>query len=149
MLVDADRECDDDTGRVLACTLHQPGPGGRPVYVHAKVCIVDDRWLTLGSANLNEHSLFNDTEVNVVVQDADFARAARLRLWSEHLERPEEEVAGDPARVVDELWRPLAEEHARQRRTQGHAHHRLSLLEHVSRRREALWGPLNGLVVDG
>ena len=27
--------------------------------------IVDDGWLTLGSANLNEHSLFNDTEMNV------------------------------------------------------------------------------------
>ena len=40
-----------------------------PVYVHAKVGIVDDAWLTIGSANLNEHSLFNDTEMNVVCQE--------------------------------------------------------------------------------
>ncbi len=149
LLVDADRESGDETSRLLACTLHQAGPAGRPVYVHAKIGIVDDRWLTVGSANLNEHSLFNDTEVNVVVQDEAFARSARLRLWSEHLERPAEEVAGEPASVVDSLWRPLAEEHANQRRVHGHAHHRLSLLEHVSRRSQALWGPLNGLVVDG
>ena len=57
-----------------------------PVYVHAKVGIVDDAWLTIGSANLNEHSLFNDTEMNVVCHDGELARATRLRLWAEHLE---------------------------------------------------------------
>jgi phosphatidylserine/phosphatidylglycerophosphate/cardiolipin synthase-like enzyme len=149
LLVDADRESGGGTSRLLACTLHQPGPGGRAVYVHAKVGIVDDRWLTLGSANLNEHSLFNDTEVNVVVHDEELVRATRLRLWSEHLERPVEDVARRPAAVVDELWRPLAETHAHERRARGHCNHRLSLLEHVSRRTEALWGPLNGLFVDG
>ncbi len=149
ILVDADRESGDGRGRLLACTLYQTGRGGHPVYVHAKVGIVDDRWLTVGSANLNEHSLFNDTEVNVVVRDEALARATRLRLWSEHLERPPEEVADEPARVVDELWKPLAEQQLDHRRRHGHSTRRLSLLPHVSRRSEALWGPLNGLVVDG
>jgi len=135
--------------RFLACTLYQPGPDGLPVYVHAKVGIVDDRWLTVGSANLNEHSLFNDTEVNVVLRDEQAARAARLRLWSEHLELPVGEIDGDPAAVVDELWRPLAERNARTRKQAGHCEHRLTLLPHVSRRSEALWGPLNGLLIDG
>ncbi|MGZ4391194.1 MAG: hypothetical protein ACXVRK_03570 [Gaiellaceae bacterium] len=36
-----------------------------PIYVYAKVGIVDDAWVTLGSANLNDHSLFNDTAVNL------------------------------------------------------------------------------------
>jgi phosphatidylserine/phosphatidylglycerophosphate/cardiolipin synthase-like enzyme len=125
-----------DRDRFLACTLYQPH--GNSVYVHAKVCIVDDAWLTVGSANLNEHSLFNDTEVNVVVRDEAFARAARLQLWSEHLER---DAAGEPARVVDEVWRPLANE--------GSPERKLRLLRGVSRRTRALWGPLNGLLVDG
>ena len=43
-----------------------PRRAAAPVYVHAKVGVVDDRWLTIGSANLNEHSLFNDTEMNVL-----------------------------------------------------------------------------------
>ena len=75
------------------------GAAGRPVYVHAKVGIVDDRWLTLGSANLNEHSLFNDTEMNVVMPDRR-ARDARRGCGSgrEHLERPLDELDGDPRR---------------------------------------------------
>ena len=85
VLVDAAREGGDEP-RFLACTLFQPH--GKRVYVHAKIGIVDDAWMTVGSANLNEHSLFNDTEVNVVVRDPRFIRAARLRLWEEHLEQP-------------------------------------------------------------
>jgi phosphatidylserine/phosphatidylglycerophosphate/cardiolipin synthase-like enzyme len=135
--------------RFIATTLYQTGPHGQPIYVHAKIGIVDDRWLTVGSANLNEHSLFNDTEVNVVLRDGQAARAARLRLWSEHLELPVGQIDGDPARVVDELWRPLAERNARARKQVGHCEHRLALLQHVSRRSEALWGPFNGLLVDG
>ena len=149
VLVDADHQSGDDTSRFLACTLYQRGRGGHPVYVHAKVGIVDDRWLTVGSANLNEHSFFNDTEVNVVVRDEKVARSARLRLWSEHLERTVEEVSGDSASLVDDVWRPLAEEQLERRRREGAVHHRLTLLPHVSRRAGALLGPLNGLIVDG
>jgi len=148
VLVDA-AERGGDSRRFSSCTLYQPGPNGKPVYVHAKVGIVDDCWLTAGSANLNEHSLFNDTEVNVVVRDEELAREARLRLWSEHLERPVDEIDGDPVRVVDQLWRPLAEQNAEHRRLHGWTPHRLVMLPHVSRRTEALRGPLNGLLVDG
>jgi len=145
-LVTADR----DAGRFLACTVYSRAGGpSSPIYVHAKVGIVDDRWLTVGSANLNEHSLFNDTECNVVVRDPALVREARLRLWEEHLERPRGEIDGDPARVFDELWKPLAEERLERRRRDGWAHGKLTLLPHVSRRSEALLGPLNGLFVDG
>jgi len=149
ILIDADKRSGDDTCRFLACTLFQEGRGGHPVYVHSKAAIVDDAWLTIGSANLNEHSLFNDTEVNVVLRDEELARETRLRLWSEHLERPRDQVDGDPAALFDELWKPLAEERLEQRRRQGWADGKLTLLPHVSRRAEAIWGPLNGLVVDG
>jgi len=137
VLVDAAREGGDDE-RFLACTLFQPGAAGNPVYVHAKIGVVDDRWLTVGSANLNEHSLFNDSEVNVVVRDEAFVRAARERLWSEHLEQG---VTGDPVRAIDELWRPRANESSDGRK--------LRLLRGVSRRTRALLGPVDGLLVDG
>jgi phosphatidylserine/phosphatidylglycerophosphate/cardiolipin synthase-like enzyme len=130
-----------DGRRFLACTLFQPGPTGGPVYVHAKIGIVDDNWLTIGSANLNEHSLFNDSEVNVVLRDEAFVRAARLRLWSEHLARPVAELEGDPCRIVDELWHAISEERSQEQK--------LRKLSHVSRRSRALLGPLNGLLVDG
>jgi len=140
---------DAGAGRFLACTLWQPGPRGRPVYVHAKVGIVDDRWLTLGSANLNEHSLFNDTELNVVAHDPELARGTRLRLWSEHLECDPAQLEAAPARIVDERWRPLAEEQLQRARREGHSTRKLRLLPHLSRRSKALLGPLNGLLVDG
>ena len=67
-------EADADAGRLLACTLYaRSGRLTDPIYVHAKIGIVDDGWLTIGSANLNEHSLFNDTEMNVVTHDPELA----------------------------------------------------------------------------
>ena len=142
-------ECDGG-GRLLACTLYALGElGPKPVYVHAKIGIVDDRWLTIGSANLNEHSLFNDTELNVVTCDPTLARETRLRLWAEHLQRPPSEISGDPTRVVDEVWKPTAEEQGRRRAAGEPPTHRLSLLPHVSRRTRRLLGPINGLLVDG
>jgi phosphatidylserine/phosphatidylglycerophosphate/cardiolipin synthase-like enzyme len=145
-------EADAGRGRLVACTLHSRDPAaGRsaPVYVHAKIGIVDDRWMTLGSANLNAHSLFNDTEVNIVAQDAALVLDTRHRLWAEHLELPVADVAGDPARVVDELWKPVAGASSRCSDAGGTPDHRLSLLQGCSRRAERLLGPLQGLLVDG
>jgi phosphatidylserine/phosphatidylglycerophosphate/cardiolipin synthase-like enzyme len=142
-------EADGPGDRFLACTLWQPGSRAKPVYVHAKIGIVDDRWLTLGSANLNEHSFFNDTEVNVVTHDPEIARAVRLRLWSEHLGCDPAEIEGDPAQIVDERWRPVAQEQLERRRRGEGATHRLVLLPHVSRRSKGVLGPLNGFLVDG
>jgi len=143
-------EADDGAGRVLACCLFaRAGSASDAIYVHAKVGIVDDRWLTVGSANLNDHSLFNDTEMNIVTHDAGLARATRLSLWAEHLESTPAEVDGDPADVIDERWRPIAEEQLDRRRSGRPLTHRLMRLDHVSRRAARLLGPLQGLVVDG
>ena len=143
-------EADRGGGRFLAATLSARSGGlAGPLYVHAKVGIVDDAWLTIGSANLNDHSLFNDTEMNVVACDGALARAVRLRLWSEHLECPVDAVSGHPARVVDELWRPIAAEQLARRRRGDAPTHRLLELPGVSRRSKALLGPLDGLFVDG
>jgi phosphatidylserine/phosphatidylglycerophosphate/cardiolipin synthase-like enzyme len=146
MLLDAD----DGHGRFLAATVRaHSGALSGPLYVHAKIGIVDDAWLTIGSANLNEHSLFNDTEMNVVTCDERLARATRIRLWAEHLERSEEEVAGDPAHVFDELWRPIAREQLERRARREPPTHHLLELPGVSRRSMALLGPLDSLLVDG
>ena len=57
----------------------------RPIYVHAKVAIVDDLWSTVGSANLNNRGMRDDTEMNVAVLDAELAQDLRVLLWAEHL----------------------------------------------------------------
>ena len=118
------------------------------VYVHAKMGIVDDRWLTVGSANLNAHSLLNDTEMNIVTHDEGIARSTRLRLWSEHLERHEKEIAGNPATVFDELWRPIATEQLHRIERGEPLTHRLVRLPGVSRRHRRLLGPLQSHLYD-
>ncbi|MCZ2835943.1 phosphatase domain-containing protein [Modestobacter sp. VKM Ac-2985] len=80
-------------------------PRGKPVYVHAKVCVVDDVWATVGSDNFNRRSWTHDSELTAAVLDADrdprepvdpgghgdgarrFARELRLTLMREHLDR--------------------------------------------------------------
>ena len=149
-LIEADKEADADAGRLLACTLFaRSGPLADPIYVHAKIGIIDDKWLTIGSANLNEHSLFNDTEMNVVSHDADLARQTRLRLWSEHLELPIEQIPPDPIQAIDDLWKPISEEQLERRNAGQPLTHRLVRLPHVSRRSARALGPVSGILVDG
>ncbi|THF61239.1 cardiolipin synthase ClsB [Pseudothauera rhizosphaerae] len=46
-------------------------------YLHAKVAVVDDRWATVGSSNIDPFSLLLAREANVVVVDAAFAAELR------------------------------------------------------------------------
>jgi phosphatidylserine/phosphatidylglycerophosphate/cardiolipin synthase-like enzyme len=143
-------DADDGAGRILACALYARfGVRANPVYVHAKIGIVDDAWLTLGSANLNDHSLFNDTEMNLVTHDAELAAQTRRRLWAEHLELPIDQIPHDPVEAIDELWKPIADEQLRRRNSGQPLTHRLVRLPHLSRRSSRAFGPLSGLLVDG
>ena len=60
---------------------------GTPIYVHAKVCIVDDIWTIIGSDNFNRRSWTHDSEVSCAIIDehGSFARQLRLGLGTEHL----------------------------------------------------------------
>jgi phosphatidylserine/phosphatidylglycerophosphate/cardiolipin synthase-like enzyme len=86
------------------------------VFVHAKVLIVDDTVLRVGSANLNNRSMGLDTECDLVLEAATAADrqsilALRHRLLAEHLGATPEEVAetvaarGSLIRAVDTLNR--------------------------------------------
>jgi phosphatidylserine/phosphatidylglycerophosphate/cardiolipin synthase-like enzyme len=62
---------------------------GEPIYVHAKVMIIDGRTLRIGSANLNNRSMGLDTECDIAIEldeeDAQAVRAIRDGLIAEHL----------------------------------------------------------------
>ncbi len=88
---------------------------GVPVYVHAKISVIDDVWASVGSDNFNRRSWSHDSEISCAVIDEErdsrtpvdpaglgdgarkFARDLRLQLWREHLGRQ----AGDDADLVD------------------------------------------------
>jgi phosphatidylserine/phosphatidylglycerophosphate/cardiolipin synthase-like enzyme len=100
---------------------------GTPIYVHAKVCVIDDVWLEVGSDNLNRRSWTHDSELSCAVLDTSLddrepldpaglgdrarvlPRDTRLRLWREHLGRDD----GDDSDLVDPAsafgaWRAAA-----------------------------------------
>ncbi|MGE5505008.1 MAG: VTT domain-containing protein [Actinomycetota bacterium] len=102
--------------------LYFPMVGGRDVKVHSKVMVVDDTFLRIGSANLNNRSLGLDTECDILVEAAgrpDIARAitaARHDLLAEHLgvaaetiARTEAELGGVHAAIaaLGNPWRRL------------------------------------------
>jgi phosphatidylserine/phosphatidylglycerophosphate/cardiolipin synthase-like enzyme len=77
-------------------------PEGTPVYVHAKVCVVDDEWASVGSDNVNMRSWTYDSELSCAVIDQSaagdgFPLQLRLGLAREHLDR----AAGDDADLRD------------------------------------------------
>jgi phosphatidylserine/phosphatidylglycerophosphate/cardiolipin synthase-like enzyme len=57
----------------------------RPVYVHAKLMLVDDAFATIGSCNLHRSSLFHNSELNAAFWDPRVSRALRCTLFAEHL----------------------------------------------------------------
>ena len=72
--------------------------GGKPIYVHAKILIADDRVLRLGSSNMNNRSLRLDTECDLAIAATDDTSAARIvairnDLLAEHLGTTPERVA--------------------------------------------------------
>ncbi len=71
--------------------------GGESIYVHAKIMIVDDEILRVGSANMNNRSLGLDSECDLALQaSSDEHRstiaALRTRLMAEHLGATAEDV---------------------------------------------------------
>ncbi|MGW6198650.1 phospholipase D family protein [Kribbella sp. NPDC055110] len=72
-----------DSDRVAVYDLQNDN--GVPIYVHAKICIVDDAWMTCGSDNFNRRSWTNDSELTCAIDSPELARSLRSQLWSEHL----------------------------------------------------------------
>jgi len=102
---------------------------GTPIYVHAKVCVIDDVLLVVGSDNLNRRSWTHDSEISCSFIDATpdertptdpgglgdgarrLTRDTRLRLWCEHLGRIDGNNADflDPAEGFAALARSAAD----------------------------------------
>lgn len=80
--------------------------GGEPIYVHAKIMVVDGKSVRVGSANLNNRSMRLDSECDVVMpvrledSDAVATMATTLRdgLLAEHLGSDAANVRGAIAR---------------------------------------------------
>ncbi|MEP6648908.1 MAG: phospholipase D-like domain-containing protein [Lapillicoccus sp.] len=91
-------------GRVAAYGIENHA--GTPVYVHAKVCVIDDIWASVGSDNFNRRSWTHDSELSCVVLNPDYARSLRLTLAAEHLDRLGEVKVNGLERVMADCVEP-------------------------------------------
>ncbi len=70
---------------------HPVNAAGSEIYVHAKILIIDDRAIKIGSSNMNNRSMGFDTECDIALDAADDAAArcaiahVRDSLIAEHL----------------------------------------------------------------
>uniref|UniRef100_A0A0S4XHR4 Phospholipase d n=1 Tax=Ralstonia solanacearum TaxID=305 RepID=A0A0S4XHR4_RALSL len=72
---------------VHICTLVAPDSPPNNwdyVYVHAKLMIVDDVFMTLGSANINTRSMQVDSELNICHEHSGVTQPLRKKLWGIH-----------------------------------------------------------------
>ena len=102
-----------DRARLLFPSIEKNGQSTYTM-IHSKITVVDDRFLRVGSANLNNRSMGADTECDLAIEAAtDQERATitglRNRLLGEHCGASAEEVAaalaqqGSLVRVADQL----------------------------------------------
>ena len=79
---------------------------GTPIYVHAKCCIVDDTWTSIGSDNFNRRSWTHDSELSAVVVDTagEYAERLRLTLAAEHLGRGSDPGAAGDCVDPDDMY---------------------------------------------
>jgi cardiolipin synthase len=64
--------------------------------LHAKVAVIDDRWATVGSSNIDPYSLLVAREANVVVRDRGFATELRQEL--------DKMIEAGTQRVIHQDW---------------------------------------------
>jgi len=91
-----------ETDRQGGFHIFVPYTGEAPIYVHAKLLIVDDEILRIGSANFNNRSMGLDSECDVFIDCArpansgcsDTIRALRHSLLAEHCGLDPDEVGG-------------------------------------------------------
>jgi phosphatidylserine/phosphatidylglycerophosphate/cardiolipin synthase-like enzyme len=73
----------------------------REIYIHSKLMLVDDVFMTLGSANLNQRSMAVDSEINIATIDRRVALDLRKRVWRLHSGGLVDGGGGTKGEIVD------------------------------------------------
>ena len=62
----------------------QSGQEWQEVYIHAKLMLIDDTFMTLGSANINTRSMQTDSELNIAHHRPEITRPLREEQWGRY-----------------------------------------------------------------
>ena len=81
------------------------------VYVHSKVTIINDTFVTMGSANINSRSMQTDSEFNLALECGATAQKLRKDLWGLHVNdaeaNPNNLSSPAQAEAVFDQWQVL------------------------------------------
>lgn len=75
----------------------------RPIYVHAKILIIDDRILRVGSSNINNRSMGFDTECDLIIEGNGESTELRAIIAGIRNDLLAEHLGVEPARVAEAI----------------------------------------------
>lgn len=93
---------------VAVARLRTSGPDAngdmayREIYIHSKLMIIDDIFITVGSANLNLRSMSVDSEINIAATGSVYAADLRNQVFELH-SGGDIRGSGDPKQLSDEF----------------------------------------------
>ena len=106
--------------KVHVATLVAPdtvaGEPWQEVYIHAKLMLIDDTFMTLGSANINTRSMQSDSELNIAHHRPEISGPLRTRQWAQYTGG---RVIGNKLSAAYMAWGDVMAENANARKTLG------------------------------
>jgi len=124
--------------------------------LHAKSIVCDDRWVRIGSSNLNPSSLLGNYELDVLIEDPELAEAmeAQFRrdvsrsreVASRLLRGPRRISQALPAALTHQVAEVSGEEYRRSHRERRH-HAALVLRAVASHARRSVFGPISAIFI--
>jgi phosphatidylserine/phosphatidylglycerophosphate/cardiolipin synthase-like enzyme len=90
----------------------------KQIYIHSKLMIVDDKWITVGSANTDRDGLEYSTEFDLGIVSSDLSPRLRVKLWCEHLKTNDMDSSSSEHNLYNfeegfKAWEQLAEENGK------------------------------------
>jgi phosphatidylserine/phosphatidylglycerophosphate/cardiolipin synthase-like enzyme len=102
----------------------------KQIYVHSKLMIVDDKWITIGSANTDRDGFSDSTEFDLSVVSTTLAQEVRVKLWREHLKIDAQSSSNSNLYDFDDgfkAWEQLADDNGKRIRNneaiRGHVYY--------------------------
>ena len=103
----------------VCCLAPSDTPAGvtwTEVYIHAKMMMVNDAFLTIGSANINTRSMEVDTELNITLARPEITGPLRQKLWQMHTGKPSPAILNAQSlKATNESWRDLMKQNAKRK----------------------------------